>query len=50
MNLTELSIAVLNSGAIPEDIQNDPLRMKDFMCGVETTYQVLSTIFGDDLK
>ena len=50
MDLTKLSTVLLNSGAIPEDIKNNPLRLSDFMLGAEKMYQLLSTTFGDDLK
>jgi len=50
MNQAELITELLNSAAVPDEIKNDAHRLSDFKLGAQAMCQLLSTIFGDDLK
>lgn len=50
MNWSEFSKRVLESQEIPDEIKNTPNRLGDFLLGSKATYELLVSIFGDDLK
>lgn len=50
MDWSEFSKRVLESSEIPDEIKNTPNRLDDFLLGSKTTYELLGSIFGDDLK